>query len=68
MTLRLVWEYLGNFNDAEAARVALLLMFVIGTPLIIGVTAKLWVWAIRQLHAAYLALQQPEVTWQKLDR
>jgi len=52
MNLQPVWEYFGNFNDAEAVRIVVLLIFVVGTPLVVGVTAKLWIWAIRQVRSA----------------
>jgi len=59
MDMQLVWDYFGNFNDAEGSRIFVLLMFVIGTPLVVGFAAKLWIWAIRQVRAASRLLEEP---------
>ena len=58
MNLQIVWEYFGSFNDSEFSRILVLLMFVIGIPLVVGVTANLWVWAIQRVRTACRLLQE----------
>lgn len=63
MSLEILWEYFGRFNDREAARIAVMLMFVMGAPLVVGITAKLWIWAVRQVRsAARYVPDNPEIT------
>ena len=60
MDLPAVWEYFGSFDHREMERIFVMVMFIIGTLLVLGITAlvveisaKFWVWAIYQLRFAF---------------
>ena len=52
MDLYAVWEYFGNFDHNKAESILAFGMVLVGTPLLVGITAKLWVWAIKQVRTA----------------
>lgn len=56
MLLENFWQYLGNFDDGEGFRILVLLMFLFGTPVVIGVWAKVVVWAARQVRTCQRVL------------
>lgn len=45
-----VWQYLGNFDDGEAFRIWVLLVFLFGAPLMVGLWAKVAVWSTREVR------------------
>lgn len=52
-----VWQFLGNFDDRDAYRILVLLMLLFGAPIVIGIWAKVVVWATRQVRACQRVLQ-----------
>jgi hypothetical protein len=53
-----VWNFLGEFDDRDGFRVLVFLMFLFGTPLVIGIWAKVVVWAARQVRTCQRALER----------
>ena len=53
-----VWQFLGDFSDRDGYRLLILLMFLFGAPLVIGIWAKVVVWATRQVRTCQQVLEQ----------
>jgi hypothetical protein len=52
-----LWHFLGEFDDRDGFRVLVLLMFLFGTPLVIGIWAKVVVWSTRQVRTCQHVLE-----------
>jgi hypothetical protein len=52
-----VWQFLGDFDDRDGFRVLVFLMFLFGAPIVIGIWAKVVVWATRQVRTCQQLLE-----------
>jgi len=53
MNWQLLWDYFGNFNDGEAFRIATILLFMFGIPVVIGLLAKTIAWSAKHVALCY---------------
>lgn len=62
MTLSTFWQFLHQFDDRDGFALLVFLMFLFGTPLVIGIWANLVVWSARQVRScrAYLSADRIE--------
>ena len=61
MDWHLLWDYFGNFDDREGFRMLVILMFVFGIPIAIGLLAKVVAWSARQVAQCRRVLQHERV-------
>ncbi len=57
--LEVLWNYFGDFDHNEAARIFVLLTFAFGLPLAIGLWCKVVTWSVRQARQCQQYLWAP---------
>lgn len=54
-----LWNYFGNFDDREFFRMMVIVAFLFGIPVTVGLLAKVVGWSVNQVRRCHAVIHNP---------